>query len=53
MQSADGGLKPHAAVEGGDLLSTFTGLMTLWGLGGLDLIDLASVARVPAERGAP
>jgi geranylgeranyl transferase type-2 subunit beta len=32
LQSADGGLKPHAAVLGGDLLSTFTGLWTLWGL---------------------
>jgi geranylgeranyl transferase type-2 subunit beta len=45
MQSADGGLKPHAAVEGGDLLSTFTGLMTLGALGGLHFIDLASVAQ--------
>jgi len=45
MQSADGGLKPHAAVDGGDLLSTFTGLMTLWGLGGLPQIDTAGVAR--------
>jgi geranylgeranyl transferase type-2 subunit beta len=44
-QSADGGLKPHAAVEGGDLLSTFTGLMTLGALGGLHFIDLASVAQ--------
>lgn len=45
MQSADGGLKPHAAVEGGDLLSTFTGLLTLAALDGLHLIDLAGVAR--------
>jgi geranylgeranyl transferase type-2 subunit beta len=45
VQSADGGLKPHAAVRGGDLLSTFTGLLTLWGLGGLEPIDVAAVAR--------
>jgi geranylgeranyl transferase type-2 subunit beta len=45
MQSVDGGLKPHAAVESGDLLSTFTGLTTLWALGGMHLVDLASVAK--------
>jgi len=45
MQSADGGLKPHAAVRGGDLLSTFTGLLTLWGLDARQQIDAAAVAR--------
>ena len=30
MQSADGGLQAHAAVPRGDLLSTYTGLLTLW-----------------------
>jgi geranylgeranyl transferase type-2 subunit beta len=45
MQADDGGLKPHAAAQGGDLLSTFTGLVTLWGLGGLQPIDVAAVAR--------
>jgi geranylgeranyl transferase type-2 subunit beta len=45
MQSVYGGLKPHAAVEGGDLLSTFTGLTTLWALGGVHLVDLASIAK--------
>jgi geranylgeranyl transferase type-2 subunit beta len=45
MQTDDGGLKPHAAARGGDLLSTFTGLLTLWGLGGLQPIDVAAVAR--------
>jgi geranylgeranyl transferase type-2 subunit beta len=45
MQSADGGLTPHAAVAGGDLLFTFTGLLTLCGLGGLSLVDTAGVAR--------
>ena len=37
MQSTDGGLKPHAAVQGGDLLSTFTGLLTLSGDVGVGL----------------
>ena len=45
MQSADGGLKPHAAVASGDLLSTFTGLLTLSSLGGFHEIDAAGVAR--------
>ena len=45
MQTDDGGLKPHAAARGGDLLSTFTGLVTLWGLGGLQVIDVVAVAR--------
>jgi geranylgeranyl transferase type-2 subunit beta len=45
MQSADGGLKAHAACQGGDLLSTFTGLVTLFSLGGLSQIDLRGVAR--------
>ncbi|MGA2031835.1 MAG: prenyltransferase/squalene oxidase repeat-containing protein [Thermoguttaceae bacterium] len=45
MQSGDGGLRSHDAARGGDLLSTFTGLLTLLGLGGLDQVDLAGVAR--------
>jgi geranylgeranyl transferase type-2 subunit beta len=45
MQSADGGLKPHGAVAGGDLLSTFSGLLTLSSLGGFHEIDTAGVAR--------
>jgi geranylgeranyl transferase type-2 subunit beta len=45
MQCADGGLKPHAAVPQGDLLSTFTGLTVIGSLGALHLVDLAGVAR--------
>jgi geranylgeranyl transferase type-2 subunit beta len=45
MQSADGGLKPHAAAPCGDLLSTFTGLLTLCSLGGFSEIDVPRVAR--------
>ena len=44
MQGADGGLRPHAVVEASDLLSTFTGLITLSSLGELQQIDLARVA---------
>jgi geranylgeranyl transferase type-2 subunit beta len=44
MQSGDGGLKPHAAAGGGDLLSTFTGLATLAALDGVRAIDTAGVA---------
>ena len=53
MQSQDGGLRPHTEVAGGDLLSTFTGLTTLWGLGGLDRIDLAGVARFLRDAACP
>jgi geranylgeranyl transferase type-2 subunit beta len=45
MQSADGGLKAHAAVAAGDLLSTFTGLLTLSSLGGFGEIDAGGAAR--------
>ena len=45
MQSADGGLRPHTASPCGDLLSTFTGLLTLFSLGKLDHIDTTGVAR--------
>jgi geranylgeranyl transferase type-2 subunit beta len=45
MQGGDGGLKSHAAAPCGDLLSTFTGLLTLSGLGGLDKVDLPAAAR--------
>jgi geranylgeranyl transferase type-2 subunit beta len=44
MQSADGGLKPHDAVENGDLLSTFTGLVTMAALDGLNCFDAARIA---------
>lgn len=45
MQASDGGLRAHEQAAGGDLLSTFTGLLTLVGLEGVDPPDLASVAR--------
>jgi geranylgeranyl transferase type-2 subunit beta len=45
MQSADGGLKVHIAVENGDLLSTFTGLVTLSALDQLNSIDTARAAQ--------
>jgi geranylgeranyl transferase type-2 subunit beta len=45
MQSADGGLKAHAAVGAGDLLSTFTGLLTLSSLGRFGEIDAGGAAR--------
>ena len=45
MQSDGGGLRAHAGVAGGDLLSTFTGLLTLAGLGRFQDIDVAGVAR--------
>jgi len=44
-QCADGGLKAHAAVENGDLLSTFTGLLTLAAIDGLNRIDAAAAAK--------
>ena len=45
MQGVDGGLRPHAAVGQGDLLSTFTGLLTLCALGELRRIDTAHAAQ--------
>jgi prenyltransferase beta subunit len=45
QQCADGGLRAHANLNHGDLLSTFTGLLTLVGLEGFDLIDLRGLAR--------
>ncbi len=52
MQGADGGLRPHAAVHTSDLLSTFTGLLTLSGLRGLKDIDVRAAARF-LRGGAP
>lgn len=45
QQAADGGLRAHAASPIGDLLSTFTGLLTLVGLGGAEALDLPALAR--------
>ncbi|HEY3377135.1 MAG TPA: prenyltransferase/squalene oxidase repeat-containing protein [Armatimonadota bacterium] len=45
MQAPDGGLRAHAGAPGGDLLSTFTGLLTLAGLDALPRLDLPALAR--------
>jgi geranylgeranyl transferase type-2 subunit beta len=45
MQSDEGGLRAHAAAPCGDLLSTFTGLLTLQSLGGFAEIDASGIAR--------
>jgi geranylgeranyl transferase type-2 subunit beta len=44
MQSADGGLKAHDAVDRGDLLSTFTGSIALVALNGLNSVKTAGIA---------
>jgi geranylgeranyl transferase type-2 subunit beta len=45
MQTPAGGLRAHAAVDDGDLLSTFTGLLTLATLEQLSCVNVAAVAR--------
>jgi geranylgeranyl transferase type-2 subunit beta len=45
MQHAEGGLQAHAEAGGADLLSTFTGFLTLTMLEQTDPLDLAAVAR--------
>ncbi|MGE5608678.1 MAG: prenyltransferase/squalene oxidase repeat-containing protein [Bacillota bacterium] len=45
MQTPAGGLRAHAAVADGDLLSTFTGLLTLATFEQLNRVDVAAVAR--------
>ena len=45
MQAGDGGLRAHPDVPDGDLLSTFTGLLTLASQGGVEQLNLAAVAR--------
>lgn len=45
MQRPDGGLAAHADLTDGDLLSTFTGMLTLAGLGELARVDLTQAAR--------
>ena len=53
MQSGDGGLKPHAAAGGGDLLSTFTALATLAALDGMHSVDLAGLANFARANAHP
>jgi geranylgeranyl transferase type-2 subunit beta len=43
MQTDEGGLRANTRIPIADLLSTFTGLLTLQDLGGADEIDIAGV----------
>ena len=45
LQSPMGGLLAHGSAPGPDLLSTFTGMLTLLGLGALDRLNLPLIAR--------
>lgn len=45
MTSNGGGLRAHASATEGDLLSTFTGLVTLSGTGGVEQLDVREIAR--------
>jgi geranylgeranyl transferase type-2 subunit beta len=45
MQTDEGGLRANTRIPIADLLSTFTGLVTLQDLGGASQIDLAGVKR--------
>jgi geranylgeranyl transferase type-2 subunit beta len=45
MQAGDGGMLAHEAVPHGDLLSTFTGMLTLTTLGSVAGLDVQAAAR--------
>ena len=45
MAGSEGGLRAHAGATDADLLSTFTGLVTLSGAGGIELLDMREPAR--------
>lgn len=45
MQDADGGLRAQPAAPMGDLLSTFTGLLSLMTLGGMTDLDVPAIGR--------
>jgi geranylgeranyl transferase type-2 subunit beta len=49
MQTDEGGLRANTRIPIADLLSTFTGLLTLQNLGGAAAIDLAAVQRFAAS----
>jgi geranylgeranyl transferase type-2 subunit beta len=53
MQASDGGLKAHAEVACGDLLSTFTGLVTLAAFDGLNTIDMLGIAEFLRKMASP
>jgi geranylgeranyl transferase type-2 subunit beta len=52
-QSPDGGLKAHAALENGDLLSTFTGSLTLAGFDAFHSLDTSGIAEFLKRTAAP
>jgi geranylgeranyl transferase type-2 subunit beta len=52
-QCRDGGLAAHASLEIGDLLSTFTGSLTLAGLNAIDSLDLANLAEFLRQTSSP
>ena len=45
MQSEDGGIGAHPRAQASDLLSTFTGCLTLYSVNALDRLDLPRLAR--------
>lgn len=53
MQAADGGLMAHAGVGEGDLLSTYTGVLTLFNLDALGKLDLPAVGKFVRELALP
>jgi geranylgeranyl transferase type-2 subunit beta len=52
-QCPDGGLAAHGSLEIGDLLSTFTGSLTLAGLSAIESLDLASLAEFLRQTSSP
>lgn len=53
MQGRDGGLRAHARADESDLLSTFTGLLTLLGLDAAGEIDLPAIGRFARDAALP
>ncbi|OPZ85901.1 MAG: Prenyltransferase and squalene oxidase repeat protein [bacterium ADurb.Bin429] len=53
MQAEDGGLRAHAAIAAGDLLSTFTGLLTLATLGKMAALRLGDLGRFTRALACP
>ena len=52
-QASDGGLRAHAEAPGGDLLSSFTGLLTLALIGEPGRLDLPGLARFVRDSAHP
>jgi geranylgeranyl transferase type-2 subunit beta len=50
MQTSEGGLRANTRIPIADLLSTFTGVLTLVDLDGLDAIDKSAVRRYVTQR---